>query len=452
MFSPSDTIVAIATPPGRSGLGVVRLSGPDANDVAHRILWRQRPLEPRRATLTRVGFSAEERHQPIDQVVATYFPAPGSYTGDEVVELSAHGNPVVLKTIVSAAIDAGARLAEPGEFTLRAYLNGRMDLMQAEAVADLIEAVTPTQARAAFDQLQGTLTRTIAEIDDGLFDLMARLEASIDFPDEGYHFVERSELVDELRVLVDRTEALLLTAGRGRLVREGLQVAILGRPNVGKSSLFNALVGCDRAIVTDIPGTTRDLVTEMTDIEGLAVSLVDTAGLRQPGDPVEVEGVSRSRGAAQVADVVLWVFDRSEPLSADDTEVVDEKRFVAPNTLLVANKSDLTPAWERDDVLRVSAVSGDGLDVLRRCIARRLAGGSGSDRPAITNLRHITLMEQVRTALVRAWEAVAVGPGASEEFVLADLQSAKAALEEVTGRRASDDLLAHIFSRFCIGK
>ena len=247
-------------------------------------------------------------------MIVTYFPAPASYTGDDVVEISAHGSPVILQAIVSAAIAGGARLAEPGEFTLRAFINGRMDLLQAEAVADLIESVTPLQARAAFDQLNGTLTREIGAIDAALFDLIARLEASVDFPDEGYHFIEPGSVATAIDGVLMRIEALLASARTGRVVREGLQVAIVGEPNVGKSSLFNALVGTARAIVTEVPGTTRDLVSETIDLEGLRVTLVDTAGARETVDVVESEGVARSRQAAQTADLTLLVADQSRPV------------------------------------------------------------------------------------------------------------------------------------------
>jgi tRNA modification GTPase len=442
MFSTSDTIVAVATPPGRGGIGVVRVSGAQAEAIARRLVARGRPLEPRRATFAHIATC--------DQIVATFFPGPHSYTGEDVVELSAHGSPIVLGEIVSAAMSAGARLAEPGEFTLRAFLNGRIDLPQAEAVADLIDAVTPLQARAAFDQLQGTLTEAIGEIDASLFDLIARLEASVDFSEEGYHFVQPSELARALDELISRTASLVAEGRRGRLVREGLHVAIVGKPNVGKSSLFNALVGAPRAIVTEVPGTTRDLVTEVIDLEGLRVTLVDTAGLRSTDDVVEAEGVARARRAQVVADLLIVVVDGSLPLDGRDQEIAyqtaDYKRVI------VSNKSDLGKD-PRADFLPISATTGAGLDVLRAGMARALDVELLSDPPAITNVRHIALVERAHDALLRARSAAgADGDTLSEEFVLADLQDARAAFEEISGRRTPEDVLAHIFSRFCVGK
>jgi tRNA modification GTPase len=463
VFSVTDTIVAIATPAGRGGIGVVRVSGPDALSIAQRLITHQGVLEPRYATWTKVSLtasgSADERPptplrsasatDAFDHVVAIYFPAPASYTGDDVVELSAHGSPVVLRAIVTAAVACGARLAEPGEFTLRAFLNGRIDLMQAEAVADLIDAATPLQARAAFDQLDGTLTRAVAAIDATLFDLIARLEASVDFPDEGYHFVEPGALAHAITELRARTDALLSDARRGRLIREGLQIAIVGEPNVGKSSLFNALVGSSRAIVSDVPGTTRDLVTEIVDVDGLRVTLVDTAGLRETHDAVEIEGVERSRQAVAVSDLILVIVDRSHsrPIMAEITQIPEYKR------LIVANKIDLPAAWDDIEAVGVSARTGAGLEALRRRIVGALDVDLLRDRPAITNIRHIALVERAHDALGRARAAaLAEGGAMSEEFVLADLSDAREALEEISGRRAPEDLLAHIFSRFCVGK
>ena len=265
MYSTDDTIVAIATPVGHGGIGIVRLSGPQALDIACSVLHRKKPLQARHATLARAFQSRDSDSSAIDQVLATYFKSPASYTGEDVVEFSAHGSPIVLERIVTAAIDTGARLAEPGEFTLRAFLGGRLDLVQAEAIADLVDAVTPAQARVAFDQLEGTLTTVIAELDTDLFDLVSRLEASLDFPEERYHFVSRSTTTATIQAITERVETLLADGSRNRVLREGRQVVILGKPNTGKSSLFNRLIGSDRAIVTTMAGTTRDLVTETID-------------------------------------------------------------------------------------------------------------------------------------------------------------------------------------------
>ena len=449
MFSTDDTIVAIATPNGRGGIGVVRVSGPAAAEAAGALLGLGRSLQPRHATFTRTKN---------DQVVAVYFPAPHSYTGEDVVEISAHGSPVVLRQIVEDAIAAGARLAEPGEFTLRAFLNGRIDLVQAEAVADLIDAVTPLQARTAFDQLEGTLTERIAEIEADLFDLTARLEASLDFPDEGYHFVEAGEAGGALRSIERKLGSLLCEARRGRLIREGARVVIAGRPNVGKSSLFNALIRAGRAIVTPIPGTTRDLVTESADIGGLRLEFVDTAGVRDTIDEVESEGVTRARRAWGTADLILAVLDGSQPLEHADFELLRDTGE-SPR-IVVANKSDLPAAWNASAVATavetVSSMTGEGLERLRAEIRRALEGGSPAiarDTAAVTNVRHTALLERARTALANAAEALdAPGGPVAEEFVLTDLHDARTALEEVTGKRSSEDLLRHIFTRFCIGK
>ena len=449
MFATDDTIVAIATPPGRGGIGVVRISGPSAAEIAHGLLALRGPLQARHATFARAAG---------DQVVATYFPTPHSYTGDDVIEIGAHGSPVVLRQIVEQAIGLGARLAEPGEFTLRAFLNNRIDLVQAEAVADLIDAVTPLQARAAFDQLEGTLTERIAEIDSQLFDLTARLEASLDFPDEGYHFIEAGEAAAAVREIEGAIAALLCESRRGRLIREGARVTIAGKPNVGKSSLFNALLRAGRAIVTPIPGTTRDLVTETADVDGLKLELVDTAGVRTTTDQVEIEGVSRAKHARAISDLVLVVLDGSQPLEDEDAELLRET--AAAPRLVVVNKSDLPAAWVRLDLaappLAVSSRTGEGIDALRIEIRAALEGtsaGTPRDTAAVTNVRHAALLDRAHTAMRRAADALeAPGGPVAEEFVLTDLQDARAALEEVTGKRTSDDLLRHIFSRFCIGK
>jgi tRNA modification GTPase len=475
VFSTADTIVALATAPVRAGIGVVRISGSGAHAVARAILAVPHDFEPRHATLTHVrAAGARSPWSPgssdpglIDEVVATYFPAPHSYTSEDVVEISAHGSVALLREIVRAAIDAGARLAEPGEFTLRAFLNGRLDLVQAEAVADLVDAATPLQARVAFDQLEGTLTRAIGALDQELFDLAARLEASVDFPDEGYHFVAPGEAAETLGRVGGGIDALLATSAVGRVIREGRHIAILGKPNVGKSSLFNQLVGTDRAIVAPGPGTTRDMLLETLDLDGIRLGLVDTAGIRASDDEVEQEGVARARRAAGVADLVVLVLDQSRPLEDIDRALLHETAS-APRVVAV-NKTDLTAQWTIDELarsqragtaslgpaeVRLSLKTGAGLDDLRAAMRAALDVSEPlRDAPMVTNVRHETLLREARTAVARASKNLEqAGESASEELVLADLAEARRALEEVTGRRTSEDVLRRIFERFCIGK
>jgi len=449
-FTTDDTIVAIATPPGRGGIGVVRISGPDAARITQAVSDLHGPLTPRHATLACVrGCDG-----PLDRTVLTYFPSPHSYTGEDVVEISAHGSPLLLRSIVAACMEAGARLAVPGEFTFRAFLRGRIDLVQAEAVRDLIDAVTPLQARAAFDQLEGTLTTTIRDVDARLFDLTTRLEASLDFPEEGYHFVEHDGAAAEIDALVAALGDMLRDAARGRLIREGGHVVIAGRPNAGKSSLFNALAGTGRAIVTDVPGTTRDLLTEVVEIEGIPVTLVDTAGVRaSAADAVEAEGIARATAARAVAELLVVVLDLSRPLDNDDRTLLAEA--AASRSVIVANKIDLPPAWDPEGsvpgAVRISATDGAGIDDVRHAIARRLADGEPRrDAPAVTNIRHVELLTRAKQALERA--ARAARRRTPEEFVVTDLNEARTALEEVTGARTADDTLAAIFQNFCIGK
>jgi tRNA modification GTPase len=451
MFATDDTIVAIATPPGRGALGVVRLSGPRALNLAGEFLDRGDSLRPRHATFTRV--QRVDSASALDEVVATFFPAPHSYTGEHVVEITGHGSPVLLHAMLGRAIAAGARLAEPGEFTLRAFLNGKRDLIQSEAVADLIDAATPLQARMAFDQLEGTLTGRIAGIDARLFDLIARLEASLDFAGEGYHFVEPARAAAEISSVISALDDLLAGAAAGRMIREGATVVIAGRPNVGKSSVFNKLAGAERAIVTAIPGTTRDLVTETIDIEGIAVTVVDTAGWRDTRDVVESEGIARAARARGVADLVLLVIDRSEPIADEDARLLGDTSN--SNRIVVLNKSDRPARTLRvceGSVIAVSALTGDGFDALRQMIASALVGGEPlRDEAPVSNARHIALLDACRASLEAARHA-AVAENVPEEFLLIDLQAARVRLDEIVGRRTSEDVLRHIFERFCIGK
>jgi tRNA modification GTPase len=473
VFSTDDTIVAVATPAGRAGLGVVRIAGPRSVAIAS-VLAPGPALAARFATVRRLAAPLDDQgatapDAAIDQVVLTWFAAPASYTGDDVVEISGHGSPVLLDRIVRSAMRAGARLAAPGEFTLRAFLNGKLDLVQAEAVADLIDAVTPAQARLAFDQLDGTLSHALATIGEALFDLRVRLEASLDFPDEGYHFVEPGAVARECEGVRERVSALLATARRGRLLREGCTVALVGAPNVGKSLLFNALLGAGRAIVTPLAGTTRDLLTERCDIGGLAVTLIDTAGVRDSDEPIEREGIARARQAAMAADVRVVVLDRScrydgaalLVAAVDGGECATGREDEgggapagAPGTVVVANKCDLASAWEAADApgaIAVSALTGEGLDALRRAIVRAATSAEAlDDTPAIANARHTALLERVEARVGEAADQARSGEG--EEIVLSTLQDAFAALDEIVGKRSSEDVLRQIFARFCIGK
>ena len=382
-------------------------------------------------------------------MVITWFAAPASYTGDDVVEISAHGSPVLLDRIVRSAMAAGARLAAPGEFTLRAFLNGKLDLVQAEAVADLIDAVTPAQARLAFDQLDGTLSHALAAIGEALFDLRVRLEASLDFPDEGYHFVEPGAVARECEAVRAQVVALLETARRGRLLREGCRVALAGAPNVGKSLLFNALLGSSRAIVTagrrHDPRSADGAVRHRRP-RGHARRHRRRARERR----ADRAGRHRTGAAGGGGGGRLRPRPRSIATASDRVAL----KTGGGATVIVANKSDLPAAWSADEergAIAVSALTGDGLDAVRRAIVRAaIASESLEDTPAIANARHTALLERVDARLGEAAEQARSGEG--EEIVLATLQDAFAALDEIVGKRSSEDVLRQIFARFCIGK
>ena len=451
MYPTDDTIVAVATPSGHSGVGVVRLSGPAASAIGLAMARRLLPWSPRLVTRARLdgdGLTAD--------ALVTYFQTPKSYTGEDVLELSAHGSPVVLASLVRQAVMLGARLARAGEFTLRAFMNGKLDLVQAEAARDLVEAVSPAQARAAFDQLDGTLSAALHAVAADMRELQLQLEASMDFPDEGYHFVERDEVGRVLETLRSRLERLVDGSARGQLVRDGARIVIAGTPNAGKSSLFNALVGADRAIVSSTPGTTRDLVTARVVLGDFAVELVDTAGLRESSDLVEQEGVRRASAAVGHADVVIVAVDGSRPLSDDDLALV--VRVEGPARVLVATKTDLPGAWALDllgpDITAVSSRTGVGLAEVTRRVSLQLGGDrQPADDVLITNARHLALLGASLSHIAHACEGFLASGGAlPEEFVAADLQLALESLDEVTGRRTPDDILHEIFARFCIGK
>jgi tRNA modification GTPase len=446
------TIVAIATPPGRGGLGVVRLSGPRARAVAETMLrfagesgWQ--PWRARLAELLDTGDRA------IDQVVAVYFQQPRSYTAEDMVEISCHGAPVVLRRAVELAVEAGARLAEPGEFTLRAFLNGRLDLPQAEAVRDLIEATTLYQARVAARQAGGSVSRATAPLKNELLELIALLEAGIDFAEDDVSVAPTAEIVRRIDSILAGVRKLADSFQYGGLVHSGIVLAIVGRPNVGKSSLFNALLEQNRAIVTETPGATRDVVSEMAAIGGIPVKLCDTAGIRETSEPVESLGIERSYQAMSDADLTLVAIDASGPSDDRDRALVERARRQG-RWLLAGNKKDLGVEGLREwpEALPVSALTGDGIPRLREAILEAVApaGALEQDTGFITSLRHERLLRDSAAALEKARAAAL--DAIPHEMLLLDLYCALRPVDAITGATTADDILNRIFSTFCIGK
>ncbi len=439
----NDTIVAISTPPGRGGIGVVRISGPEALQVASGFLHSFVGPEARRATLCTLR---DEGGAVVDEVVATWFRAPHSFTGQDVVEVSCHGAPVILRHCVQRATECGARLALPGEFSLRAYLLGRIDLPQAEAIRDLIEATTLYQAKVAAQQLGGSLSRRIGPIKLQLVEMISLLEAGIDFAEDDVSVAPDAELLRRLEPILQGVAQLEASFRFGRIVHEGLTLAIVGRPNVGKSSLFNALLEQDRAIVTEIAGTTRDLVTETASIEGIPVRFVDTAGIRESSDLVESLGIERSHQAMADADLTLVVYDASVGLD-EETRVLLERAREQGRFLLVANKCDVG-AVSLDEAIGVSALTGENLGVLRERIVGTFSPEVGDG--FITSLRQKGLLTEARENLERA--RVAIEAHIPHEMLLLDLYGALRGIDGVSGATTADDILNRIFSTFCIGK
>jgi tRNA modification GTPase len=448
-----DTIVAIATPPGRGGIGVVRLAGPEARTIACSMLRLKHELAAGRAVFCEVIEPATGDR--IDEAVVTFFAKPHSYTADDIIEISAHGAPVVLRHIVELATSGGARLAEPGEFTMRAFLNGRIDLTQAEAVSDLIESQTLYQAKVAAQQLEGSLSRRLQPIKRKLVELVAVMEAGIDFAEDDVSVLPAAEILSRLEEVQVPLDQLRASFAYGKIVHEGLTLAIVGRPNVGKSSLFNRLVERERAIVTATPGTTRDLVTETVALGGIPIKLVDTAGIRHSTDEAESIGIRKSYEALSEADLVLMVLDSTQELSAEDRELleVSGKRCA----LAVANKSDLAPNGLPDltemKAVRTSAVTGAGIDELRAAILEEVAGHSvrgEQETGFLTNIRHQRLVEESLNCLEAA--AHAVKRSIPHEMIMLDLYGALRPLDAITGETTTDDILNLIFSSFCIGK
>ena len=471
-----DTIVAIATPPGRGGIGVVRLAGPEARTIAAPMLRLKHALEPGRAVFgelidldrkggdssrsssdhsgPRTGVCAPHSER-IDEVVVTYFAKPHSYTTDDIIEISAHGAPVVLRHIVELALERGARLTEPGEFTMRAFLNGRIDLTQAEAVRDLIESQTLFQAKVAAQQLEGALSKRLKPVKQDLVQLIAQLEAGIDFAEDDVSILPDAAILEHIASVRAPLEQLAASFAYGKIVYEGLTLAIVGRPNVGKSSLFNRLVERERAIVTATPGTTRDLVSESVAIGGIPVKLVDTAGLRHALDEAESIGIRKSMEALAEADLVLVVLDASQLISSEDhellTQIEERPAIVVVNKMDVA-RSQFPVVNSQLPRVRTSALTGEGIPELRSEILAHIGGEASTQAETgfLTNVRHQGLVRDSLTALAAAQAAVA--NKIPHEMLLMDLYNALHALDEITGATTNDDILNLIFSTFCIGK
>lgn len=443
----SDVIAAIATPPGRGGIGVVRVSGRNLQSLALRVA--ACVPEPRRATLTRFR---DENGRVIDQGIALYFPAPQSYTGEEVLELQGHGGPAVMNLLLSSCLSAGARLAQPGEFTLRAFLNNKLDLAQAESVADLIDASNEEAARCAIRSLQGEFSNAIHALVQALTDMRMLVEASLDFSEEEIELVSGKELEIRLECIRRQLEQVFNSARQGSLLREGIWIALVGQPNVGKSSLLNRLAGEEVAIVTEIPGTTRDVIRQAIEIEGVPLHLLDTAGLRETEDAVEKMGMARTRSAIDKASIVLLVVDSRVGVTPEDQAILASLP-AGLRLIVVHNKTDLLePASDSATAdIRVSAKTGAGIGLLRQRLLEMIGWQSSAGEGAfMARQRHLSALTTAQTHLEAAC-ALANSMDQVDLFA-EELRLAQLALSSITGEFSADDLLGEIFSRFCIGK
>jgi tRNA modification GTPase len=446
-----DTIVAAATPPGRGSVGIVRVSGPKTPEIAAVILGELPP--PRRASFVRF---LDQRQQPIDAGVALFFPAPHSYTGEHVLELQGHGGPVVVESVVARVLELGARRAMPGEFTQRAFLNDKLDLTQAESIADLIDAGSREAARAAMRSLQGEFSDMVRGLTEAVVELRIYVEAAIDFPEEEVDFLADRQLEGRLAGVRDHFTAVEQSARQGRLLREGMTVVIAGRPNAGKSSLLNRLAGYDAAIVTPIPGTTRDVLRERISIDGMPLHVLDTAGLRESGDAVETEGIRRAEAEFARADRVLFVIDAAA--DPDARAYSEEKRRLPSDvpTTLIFNKCDQAVGLPVADTITgpprvmISALTGDGLDLLRAHLKHAMGFQMAESGTVSARQRHLDALSRARAHVEEA--ARQLNERRAGELVAEDLRAAQQALGEITGEFTTDDLLGRIFSSFCIGK
>jgi tRNA modification GTPase len=448
-----DTIVAVATPPGRSAIGVIRLSGPDSIDIV-RVLCREPEFtpEPGKILLKQIY---RESGKPLDSVILSFFLAPHSFTGEDVVEISCHGSPVILRHLLDLSQGIGARLAGPGEFTLRACRNGKMNLSQAEAIRDLINAQTDAAAVQAARQLNGELSNALKASKELLIQIIVRLESALEFVEDDLPQIQAIEIQKTLAEVIADIRALTRTYDTGHLLRDGINTAIVGRPNVGKSSLFNKLLGLDRAIVTDIPGTTRDSISDQLSLQGIPISLADTAGIRASGDKIEEIGVERTRRAMVEADLLIVVIDGSVDPSPEDAAVLSQvgsvRRIVAINKIDLPQAPGVKGFNGSVPTVNVSALTGEGLDNLAAAILSAFGDVDSEGLGLlVTDSRHYDLLRRAESSLSQSLEAL--GAAASEELILVGLHNALRFLGEITGETTTEDILAEIFSTFCIGK
>jgi tRNA modification GTPase len=455
-----DTITAISTPLGEGGIGVVRISGKDAIKIANRIFKGERPLGEIPSHRASYGEIVDvETGEVIDEVLLTLFKAPKSYTAEDLVEISCHGGQLVLSRVLEQAVKCGARLAEPGEFTLRAFVNGRIDLSQAEAVAEVIRAKTDLGLKLALKHLKGDLSEKINSYRDRLINILARLEVEIDFSEEDIEPLDRNKVSEEIEYIVRDLESLLSTYDEGKILKEGLNVVIVGKTNVGKSSLLNALLKEDRAIVTPIPGTTRDVISEFANFNGVPVRLVDTAGYRISEDTIELEGIRRTKIEIDDADLLLLIIDTSIEIDEDDLDLKNQLR--KGRFLTVFNKIDIAALdlirkneerIGKMQVIKVSALKGEGLEELKQQIvtASQALKKDRTQGVIISSLRHKDALSRAKRSLRLARKSLK--KGMSSEFVVLDVRAALDAIGEVVGKTVTDDILNKIFSEFCIGK
>lgn len=454
----NDTIAAISTPVGEGGIGIVRLSGKDALAIADKIFSSKDSKKPSvfATYTTHYGWVANGK-KIIDEVILTVMRAPRSYTREDIVEINCHGGIVALRAVLDLALEKGCRLAEPGEFTRRAFLNGRIDLSQAEAVLDIIRAKTDSALKLGIEQLKGNLSKEINKIRKGLIELLAELEANIDFPEEGISRLNPADFKKKIMQIGAQFKAILESAKLGKVLREGIHVVICGKPNVGKSSLLNALLRQERSIVTSVAGTTRDTIEEIIDIKGIPVRIVDTAGILEPRDLIEKKAVQRSRNQMELADLVILIFDGSKKISKDDEALV--RKIKGKNAIAIINKIDLKQKIEKDKVLKafghtieISAKKNRNINLLEEAIADLVYKGRiwAPESVAVSNLRHITSLRQAQKLIAEATNSL--DNKLSFEYIAQDIKDALLCLDDILGRRPSEDLLDKIFSEFCIGK